>query len=80
VDVLDVDDRVVDEFADGDGQAAQRHDVERHAKAVHGEQRNRERERERGQRDDRGPHIEEEEDEDDGDDDRCIRRTLNDVV
>ena len=36
--VLDVDDRVVHERADGDGHAAQRHGVDRDAEQLHGEE------------------------------------------
>ena len=55
-DVLDVDDRVVDQLADGDGQAAERHRVDRQAEQREHDRRDQDRERDGGQRDRRRAH------------------------
>ena len=56
-DVLDVDDRVVDEHADRDREAAERHRVERVAEVVEHERRGDQRQRNRDERDQRGAHV-----------------------
>ena len=67
-DVLDVDDRVVDELADRDREPAEGHHVDREPPRPEHQQRHRERERQRGEGDEGRPHVDEEEDEDDRDD------------
>ena len=76
-DVLDVDDRVVDQAADGDREAAERHDVDRLTHPVEHEQADRERERQRRQRDQRRAHVQQEQDQDDRDDDRRVAQRVD---
>ena len=52
-DVLDVDDGVVDQLADGDGQAAQRHGVDRQAEGLEDQHGDQDRERDGRERDER---------------------------
>ena len=79
-DVLDVDDGVVDQLADRDRHAAQRHRVDRDAEQLHGEDRDDERERDRDERDRRRAEVPEEEEQDDDDEDRAVAQRLDDVV
>ncbi len=64
-DVLDHDHGVVDDQPDGDGQAAQRHQVERVAGQVEEDEADDEAERDRERGDQRGPDALEEQQEDD---------------
>jgi hypothetical protein len=66
-DVLDHDDRVVDQRAECDGDAAQRHGVDCRAERLHRQNGGNQRERQRDQRDRRRAHRDQE-GEDDGDD------------
>ena len=52
-DVLDVDDRIVDNLADGDRESAQREGIQRDAEEVEHEHRDEQRQRNRGDRDQR---------------------------
>ena len=63
-DVLDVDDRVVDDHPDGDHQPRQDHHVDRRAAQVEHEQGGDQRQRDRDQADERRPPLEQEGDED----------------
>ena len=58
--VLDVDDRIVHELTDGNGQAAETHAVERQPEAVHGKHRGDERQWQRQQGDRGGTHVHQE--------------------
>ena len=79
LDVFDLDDRGVDDHADGDGQTAQRHEVGRQAGQPHGDERERAREGQ-GQDDDEGApeapqeQVEDEDDEQRADDERLGHR------
>ena len=70
-DVLDVDDGVVDEFAHGDGDAAERHHVDgemrasQHSGDPEDERRDDQRQRDRRERDERRPQIHEEQEQHD---------------
>ncbi len=67
-DRLQNDDRVVDQHADTEGEAAERHDVERSTRAVHQEERGDDRDRNRDSDDQRAARVlEEEEEHQDGD-------------
>src|SRR5262249_38097643 len=86
VDVLDVNDGVVHEFAEGDGDAAQRHDID--GERVAGEQADQaenqcgdgERERDGRQRDERRAEIQQKEEQDHDDEDSANDQRLADVV
>ena len=56
-DVLDVDDRVVHERADGDRQPAERHRIDRHVEAAQHEDGGSQRQRHRRERDGRGARV-----------------------
>ena len=60
VDVLDLDGRLVDQDADRQGKAAQRHDVDRVAGEVEHDDRAQERQRDIQHDDDHGPQVAEE--------------------
>ncbi len=79
-DVLDVDDRVVDDLADGDGEAPERQRVEREPQAVEHDDRPQQREGDRRERDERRAQVEEEDEEDDRDEDAAEEQRLHDVV
>ena len=79
-DVLDVDDGVVHQRADGDGHAAQGHGVDGGPERLHGEHRGHQRERDREQRDDAGPHVGEEQEDDDDDQHRAFGSARQHVV
>ncbi|HMM35750.1 MAG TPA: hypothetical protein PKA62_13565, partial [Thermoanaerobaculia bacterium] len=78
-DVLDVDDRVVDEAADRDREAPEGHRVERRPHRLQCEDGDDERDGERHEGDERRPGIEEEEEEDDRDEDRPVAKRDRDV-
>jgi hypothetical protein len=67
-DVFDVDDGVIDEFANRNRQTAERHGVDRQPEILEHENRDQDRDRDRGQRDDGRAPVHEEQDQDDGDD------------
>ncbi len=74
VGVLDHDDRRVDEHADRDRDAAERHDVRAEALPVHHDEREQERDGDREDRHERRAHVEEEEDTHESDDDRLFEQ------
>ena len=67
-DVLDVDDGVIDQFADGDGDAAKGHGVDGQTGKIEHDRGRQDRHRDRGQRDRRGPPVHQEQEQHDGDD------------
>jgi hypothetical protein len=79
-DVLDVHDRVVHEGADGDGEAAERHRVDRDARRGEHERRDGDREGDRRERDERRPEVQEEQEEHDDDEDPAVAHRLRDVL
>ena len=79
-DVLDVDDRIVHQFADGDGQAAQGHGVDADAGEFEDDEGDDKGERNGDQRDERRPGVEQEQDEHEGDEDGGVAHDLDDVV
>ena len=79
-DVLDVDDRVVDELPDRDGEAAEGHHVDRHAGCPERHEGDREAERQGRQRDQRRPPLEQEQHQDDRDEDRRVAQHREQVV
>ena len=79
-DVLDVDDRVVDQFADRHGQAAERHRVDRHAEPLEDQPRDDDRQRNRRERDERRAEVQQEQEQDDDDQDAAVAQRLDDVV
>ena len=78
--VLDVDDRVVDELANGDGEAAEGHGVDGETKGAKDERRDDERQRDGGQRDRRRPEVEEEQEQHDGDENCPVTQALDHIV
>ena len=70
--VLHHDDRRIDHRADGDGDAAERHDVRGESEPVHREEREDDRDRQRDDRDERRAHVPEEHDADQRDDDAFL--------
>lgn len=67
-DVLDVDDGIIHQFADGDRQTTERHGVDRQPEKMKND-----RSHQNGcQRDRRRPGIQEEEEQDDGNNDNCL--------
>ena len=78
--VLDIDDGVIDKFADRDGKSAERHHVHRKSPRPKDERRNCERKRQCRQRDDRRTDIQEEQDENDRDDHARFDEYAHDVV
>ena len=79
-DVLDVDDRVVDQLADGNGQSAQAHGVEREAEPVHGDGGGNQRERQRDERDGGGAHVHQEHHHHEDDEAGAFEQRLEQVV
>ena len=79
-DVLDVDDRVVDELADRHGQAAERHRVDRHSQPFEDQPRDHDREGNGGERDEGGAEVEEEEKEHDDHEHAAVAEGLDDVA
>lgn len=64
VHILDIDNGVIDQRADGDGDAAKTHCIDRQTHEMQGYERDDNRERQRDKRDERGAHIHQEEEED----------------
>ena len=79
-DVLDIDDGVIDQLADGDRKAAQRHRVDRQAKQLEDDGRGQDRDRDRGQRNGRRAPVEQEREQDDGHDKGCFEQHPLDVL
>ena len=71
VDVLDDDDRVVDDQSDRDRQAAHRHDVDRLTQPPHDQERRHDRERQRHRCDERQSPVAQEHQQDDDGEERC---------
>ena len=78
--VLDTDHGIVHQFADGDGQAAQRHGVDRQAEVMEDQRRDQQRHRDRRQRNHRGADIEQEQEQDHRHQDRPVAQRFLDVV
>ena len=78
-DVLDVDDRVVDDHPDRDHEPREHHRVDRRAGGVEDERGCHQRERDRGQADDRRPPLEEERDEDEDHEQRPEQQRVGQV-
>ncbi len=78
--VLDVDDGVVDQFADGDRKAAERHHVDGQAERPQDQQGHRDRQRQGRQGHQRRPGVDEEQGQDHRDDHRGLEQDLQDVV
>ena len=70
--VLDHDDGGVDHGADGDGDAAEAHDVGAQAQQLHAEIGDQHAERQRDDGDQRAAHVQQEDDADEGDDDAFL--------
>ncbi len=66
-DVLDVDDRVVDELANRNRQSTEAHAVERQAEPIERDHRREQRQRQREQRDRRGSEVHQKHDDDQDD-------------
>ena len=79
-DVLDHDDRLVDQDADRQGQAAERHRVERAAGEVERRQRAKDRHRDRGQHDQAAAHTAQEQQHDQDDQDAADQRRPGDAA
>ena len=79
-DVLDVDDRVVDQLADRDRQAAQRHRVDRQPEPLEHQRRDDDRQRDRRQRDERRAEVQQEQEQHDHHQDRAVAQRLGDVA
>ena len=77
--VLDHHDRRVDHRADGDGDAAERHDVRVHALVVHDDERHQDADRQRDDRDERRAQVEQEHEADERDDDEFLDQLLAEV-
>jgi hypothetical protein len=78
--VFDIHHRVVHQLADGDGQAAQRHGVDRQAEVAEHQRRHQQRHRNGHQRDQRGAHVEQEQEQHDRHQDRAVAQGLLDVA
>ena len=74
VGVLDLDDRAVDQHADRDRDAGERHDVRREPHEVQRDEGEEDRDRDGDDRDDRRRDVPEEEQDDDADDDHLLAR------
>ena len=79
-DVLDIDDGVVDQFAERDGETAQRHGVDGQPGKVEDRGRGQDRDRNRGERNHRGSPVQEKGEQHDGDDDAGFHQDLFDVA
>ncbi|MNX97598.1 hypothetical protein D3C86_1299710 [compost metagenome] len=79
-DVLDVDHRVVDQLPDGDGQAAERHHVDRLPEQLECQRGDCQREWNRHQRNDRGTRGEQKREQHDGHHDRAVAQCLAHVA
>ena len=79
-DVLDIDDRIIDQFTDGHRQAAERHRVDGYAEVTEGQRRDDDREGNRRQRNQAGAEIPEKDEEDDDHPDHAVADRLADVV
>ena len=80
VDVLHIDDRIVDDFAQRDRQPAQRHGIDRQAEIAEDQRRDQQRDRNGGQRNEGSAEIGQEQEEDDGDHDRAVAQRFLDVI
>ena len=79
-DVLDVDDGVIDQLADGDGETAERHGVDGEAERVEDDGGRQDRDGNGRQRDEGRAHIEQEQEQDDGDNRHGLEQDLLDVA
>ena len=79
-DVLDIDDRIIDQFADGHRQAAQRHGVDRYPEIAEGQRRDDDRQGNGGQRDQAGAEIPEEDEQDDDHPHDAVTNGLADIA
>ena len=78
-DVFDIDDGVIDQFADGDGQPSQRHRVDADSEVGHRDDGRHQRQRNRRQADERGAEIPEEQEQNDRDEHAAFeQRALDD--
>ena len=78
--VFDTDHGIVDQFADGDGQAAEGHGVDRQAEVMEDQRRGQQRHRDRHQRNDGGADIEQEQEQDHRNQDGPVAQRFLDVV
>ena len=79
-DVFDVDDGVVDDLADRDGEAAEGHCVQRHAEAVQDDDGGEKRQRDRDARYRRRPDVEEKQEKDDDHEDAAQQERVADAL
>ena len=78
--VLDIDDRIVDELADGDGEAAQGHGVDAQAEQMEHDHRDQDGDRNGGQRDGCRAPVEEEQEQDECHDDERFDQHAQHIV
>ena len=79
-DVLHAHDGVVDQFADGHGQAAERHRVDRHVEPLEDQARHDDRKRNGRQRDEGRAEVQQEQEQDDDHEDAAVAQGVDDVV
>ena len=80
MDIFDVDDRIVDDFAQRDHQPGEDHRVQRRAEGRERENRRDERERNRERADERGPRIEQEDAEDEDDENATDEQRMREII
>src|SRR5205085_4490920 len=79
-DVLDIDDRIVDQFADRNGQSTKRHRVDRHAQPFENQRGDQNRKGDRCQRDERRTQIQQEEKQNHHDEQAAVAQRMNYVL
>ena len=79
-DILHIDDRVIDQLADGDRQAAERHGVDRQTEHREHHRSDDNRQRDGRQRDESRPEVHQEQEQDDHDEERAVAERLDHVL